>query len=157
MSWPATLSYPDRVLQQLRTCLASVKTLRLTIDGSTRFVTFFSGLRQLILSFLQGMDDPRLTSIAETLYVRGLGSIMISHVSCTPSELASLLRRHRASLRRIVLYGINFPGEDDNAWVDLLGMIGRDMMIQYLRLEGCLASRRQVSFSNGSNLSWNAP
>ncbi|KAI1633771.1 hypothetical protein F4809DRAFT_567601 [Biscogniauxia mediterranea] len=119
MIWSTDLVYPARLLQQLRACFSSITTLRLTIgaevvnepppsaDSSIQFITLFSGLRRLELYFHCSTGCSRLTSIAGSLHIPGLRSLVIQTVSCTLGDLTNLLLRHRDTLEEIEIYTVN--------------------------------------------------
>jgi hypothetical protein len=146
---PAYLIVPEPFLQQLRTGISVVTTLRLKICLDNiygdelalvdllRLIGFFQGLRRLGL--YGSFPRPPLARFAQSLHVPGLRALEIRSVNCTVRELRQLLLRHRDTLEEISFYNVHFTElEKGSGWIDSFKFVCRQLNIRRLTVEKCL-------------------
>jgi hypothetical protein len=159
---PDILALPELFSNQLRACLAGLRTLDVTLspelDTTLRkwkkdtfnFLTLFPDVEQLRLAFLPRDELDQFRTIGKMFQVRRLRVLTIHFVDCSESDLARFILRHKNTLKEISFSNIRLR-DGGGSWKSLLRMMWDKLSITSLEMTDCQLAREPIVFIQGNN------
>ena len=102
-------------------------------DSPVRLLRTVSFLEELDLSFNQRLTRAQFSSIGRGLHVEGIITLSLGCIDCYYDDLAVLLKRHRDTLRSILLDAVDLTG-GVKLWRSVLELIRDETLIDSIDL-----------------------
>jgi hypothetical protein len=90
------------------------------------FLELFPGLKQFALCYHPHDEVGRLTSLSASLQLKSLNFLSLAGADCAESDLATLFRNHKDTLKEIHLEVVEIM-EGEGSWTSLERMVNEEL------------------------------
>jgi hypothetical protein len=148
---------PELAAQQMHSCLADLKALRLrfcskdwvfsdsTADSLVQLLELCPAVALLELRL--GMrNKPSLFTAIAGVHMTALRDLELRWVNCTSDALAKILCRHQSTLKNVIFHDVHI--REDRGWKLIFRVLRDKLRVNNLVFDRCSSGRRRVMFRN---------
>ena len=109
------------------------------------FLKLFPSLKDLDLAFQPRLTRAQFSSIAQGLRIEGIVILHLGCVDCHYDDLSALIKRHRDTLRRIMLDAVDLTGYI-KPWRRFLKFIRDETLMECIEIIYCMSDEHDICF-----------